>query len=146
MNSRTGYSGSPVFIYRTPGFDLEKNLDEARRNKKVLLDGANYLALLGIHFSQFPEYWELKRIKKDAAEASQKGLIIEGDYVRGLSGMTCVLPAWSIMDVLNLPKLREHRRMQDDMEERGMFRDRLRPEPESASPTGPPGTRTTGIG
>ena len=55
--------------------------------------------------------------------------------MRGLSGMTCALPAWEITNVLNLPKLREHRRIQDDMEEPGMFRDGPRPEPEAARPT-----------
>jgi len=36
-------------------------------------------------------------------------LIVEGDYIKGLSGMTCVVPAWDILEVLNAPELVEKR-------------------------------------
>jgi hypothetical protein len=36
-------------------------------------------------------------------------LVAEGEYVKGLSGMTLVCPAKAIQDVLDLPVLREMR-------------------------------------
>ena len=42
-------------------------------------------------------------------QAAKESLIIEGSYVKGLSGMTCVLPAWYIQDVLDMPKLKNIR-------------------------------------
>lgn len=108
LHSRTGYSGSPVFIYRTPGYDLEQSL-EGSDGQRLLLAGTNLLMLLGIHFAQFPELWEVtdkgKLINKDTHEP----LLTDGKFIRGLSGMTCVLPAWSILEVLNMPKIKTHR-------------------------------------
>lgn len=100
MHSRTGYSGSPVFVYRLPGMEFSRHTPGAN---------TEYLGLLGIHFAQFPDLMELKSQEK--AEAEAKSLIVEGKYVKGLSGMTCVLPAWTILEVLKMPKLRQ---MRDD--------------------------------
>lgn len=33
-------------------------------------------------------------------------MIIDGAYVEGMSGMTCVIPAWQIMEVLDMPQLK----------------------------------------
>jgi hypothetical protein len=113
LHSRSGYSGSPVFAYRTPGFDLEQTVGTTPEDRYILLAGTNYLALLGIHFAQFPEEWEIgtgKPIrKKDSESAGAVPLIQEGRYVKGLSGMICVLPAWSIWEVLNMPILKDGR-------------------------------------
>jgi hypothetical protein len=116
LNSRTGYSGSPVFVYRTPGFDLEEGHEPDSPDGKLtgkellLLAGTNYLCLLGIFFAHFPEEWEIREGKAAPTEtAAGVPLISTGKYVRGLSGMGCVLPAWNIMEVLNLPKLRNIR-------------------------------------
>jgi hypothetical protein len=65
------------------------------------------LELLGIHWGQFPERWELRN--GAPAEESRRDLITEGAYVQGMSGMTCVIPAWHIREVLDMPKLRELR-------------------------------------
>lgn len=106
LHSRSGYSGSPVFVYRTPGYDLEEKLPSRLDEASILFAGANYLALLGIHFAQFPEQWEIEHPRaKPQFHESRVPLIEEGRYVKGLSGMTCILPAWLIWDVLNLPKL-----------------------------------------
>jgi hypothetical protein len=128
LHSRSGYSGSPVFVYRMPGYDLEDRLEE----KQLLLAGANYLGLLGIHFAQFPEKWQLiSGLSNLAAEMSDVPLIQDGAYVKGLSGMTCVLPAWNILDVLNLPHLKEARDQDDaQTEERQAREGRSQPEPE----------------
>jgi len=112
LHSRSGYSGSAVFVYRTPGYDLEQIGPKDFKEAKLLFAGANYLALLGIHFAQFPEQWEIGR---EAAPATQSSvpLVKTGQYVKGLSGMTCVLPAWYIWEVLNLPELKRQREEAD---------------------------------
>jgi hypothetical protein len=71
--------------------------------------------LLGVHWGQFPEPWELTgQSKPDAAKASKESLVIDGGYVKGLSGMTLVVPVWRIMEVLNLPKFKEQRHRGDE--------------------------------
>ena len=56
MHSRTGFSGSPVFVYRTPGAQL---VDDATDQNYLPL-GPAVLRLLGIHCGQFPENMWLK--------------------------------------------------------------------------------------
>ena len=111
MHSRPGYSGSPVFVFRTPGYDLEERLGQGAE-QSLLLSGVNFLGLLGIHYDQFPEAWpiigkfgEISPVKHD------------GPIIRGLSGMTKVLPAWSILEVLNMPGLKDIRDKLDDEHE-----------------------------
>lgn len=112
LSSRSGYSGSPVYIYRTPGYDLEK-MPSTDGNDRILLEGTQHLSLLGIHWGQFPEEWEIRAgISPEIAKES--ALVREGKYVKGLSGMTCVLPAWCIAEVMNLPKLVQQRQNSDD--------------------------------
>jgi hypothetical protein len=110
LHSRTGYSGSPVFFYRTPYGDLgERPPDTGVLRLPV---GSSVMRLLGIHFAQFPELWELS--DKQKLSESHEPLITEGKYVKGLSGMTCVLPAWNIKEILNMPKLRAQRKKRDE--------------------------------
>ena len=52
LHSRSGYSGSPVFAYRTPGYDLEERLGVGGE-AKILMSGTNHLSLLGIHWDSF---------------------------------------------------------------------------------------------
>ena len=118
MHSRTGFSGSPVFAYRTFGADL--TLDGRHRIKgltvisngrpglsqyrdstrieeaKATFRSENIFRFLGIHWGQFPEIWPIKP-GKDAER---------DDYVEGYSGMTCVIPAWKIAAFLDQPKFR----------------------------------------
>jgi hypothetical protein len=99
MHSRTGHSGSPVFVYRTPGTDI---------GFIQTMQTGPYFGLLGIHWGQFPELWEIKKETIPQTEASS--IIREGQYIKGQSGMACVLPAWSILEVLTMPKLKGLRR------------------------------------
>lgn len=107
VHSRTGYSGSPVFVYRTPGYDLEERHDPKSPN--LLCSGVNLLVLLGVHFAQFPEQWEIESGTAKTKKESGESLITEGKYVKGLSGMTCVLPSWTIMEVIDMPELKKIR-------------------------------------
>jgi len=94
MHSRTGYSGSPVFVYRTTGSIFAK--------PNTIMGGGHLLKLLGVHWGQFPERWEF-------ADARDSSSITKGKYVTGFSGMTCVCPAVAIREVLELPELRRMR-------------------------------------
>jgi len=100
LHSRTGYSGSPVFVYRTPG----NNFDT-----RVLDTSDAFSYLLGIHWGQFPELWEIT----NDYDLSEAGVITEGQYVKGVSGMTCVIPAWHIRDMLYLEKFVKEREESD---------------------------------
>jgi len=96
MHSRSGYSGSPVFVYRTPGTNLEHTL---RTGVPDL--GRSMLCLLGVHFGQFQE--ELK---------------VSGDQhppVYGPSGMTCVVPSWKILELLDKKELKQERASNDEI-------------------------------
>lgn len=98
--------------------------------------------MLGIHFAQFPEQWEIvSGATKAQREVSSVPLVTEGGYVKGLSGMTCVLPAWIILEVLNSPKLKAQRDAADDAEQARRDREGHPPEAEvpaaAANPANP---------
>ena len=88
MHSRGGYSGSPVFVFRTLG----ANLDHANTSNIVLRESTLY-KFLGVHWGQFPETLELR----------------SGEEVTGWSGMTCAIPAWRLEGVLNLQEIKKRR-------------------------------------
>jgi hypothetical protein len=117
MHSRTGFSGSPVYVFRTFGSDLTNDFFGHEFESLIIRDSGgsfgksgrmrvrNYFKLLGIHWGQFPERWELSD-KSRLEETRKAGLITDGRYVEGMSGMTCVIPAWQICEVLDMPKLK----------------------------------------
>jgi hypothetical protein len=97
MHSRTGFSGSPVFVYRTLG----SHFMPAAQPGQVLTGGGHNLRLLGIHWGQFPEDWPVK-------SKALPGAFFKQAYehsVSGFSGMTCVIPASQILEVFNLPEM-----------------------------------------
>ena len=129
MHSRSGFSGSPVFVYRTPGQDLttpiemqfqvqiDKNwLDRSPlRTEDVRVRANTIFNFLGIHIGQFAEEWETRDTIKVGAESKKRGLIKDRAFVKGWSGMTVVVPAWDIIHVLeNVPELVAMRREKDD--------------------------------
>lgn len=112
IHSRTGYSGSPVFFYRTSGSDL----DAAMNGREITLS-APEMRFLGIHYSQFPEEWEIKELQKQVAASSVPAAAVIVDenkrVVVGMSGMTCAIPAWRIMTLLDTPALKKQREAAD---------------------------------
>jgi hypothetical protein len=99
VRSRSGFSGSPVFVYRTAVSNLE-NLSS------ISLGGSNqFLVLLGVHWGQFPERWEVSALE-DGAETQESWQTGDRAYVKGLSGMTCVAPAWAILELLDTPAIK----------------------------------------
>jgi hypothetical protein len=110
VHSRTGYSGSPVFVFRTAGNDLDDlNIEGPSRGRDILISGTRYFGLLGIHFAQFPEMWELEKTKTSALPSESLISNSSVEYIKGMSGMTCVLPAWTIIEVLNMRILKKER-------------------------------------
>jgi hypothetical protein len=117
MHSRSGFSGSPVFVYRTFGSDLEDR--EGFRFLEIEMDSFRpkggrikteaILQFLGIHWAQFPEEWELRDEKRIAQGSKRRHLVRDGQFIRGMSGMTCVIPAWQVLEVLDMPKLKARR-------------------------------------
>jgi hypothetical protein len=134
LHSRSGYSGSPVFVYRTPQSDLDPPPPRRTPNLGLQLqpDLATFFLLLGIHFAQFPEMWEVTSSGKlrHESDAVKEPLLTDGKYIKGLSGMTCVLPAWSIRKVLNMPSLRQTRDKNEAETEARFQREGYPPEPE----------------
>ena len=128
MRSRTGFSGSPVFIYRTPLSDLRPVISGGNL---VLSGETTMFKLLGIHCSQYPERFEVKK----AAPEARGDQIVEGDELKGPSAMNVVIPAWRIREVLDHPDLRALRMERDKLREKAGRRDRPEPELVSEPPT-----------
>jgi len=130
LHSRSGYSGSPVFVYRTLGSELVNDPRHRELTWDEFKNGTQFFLILGIHFAQFPEMWEVTSSGKLRRETSPEPLLTEGKYIRGLSGMTCVLPAWYLQEALDMPALRRLRERSDDITEARFRREGYPPEPE----------------
>jgi len=57
------------------------------------------LVLLGVHWGQFSERWDIER-RSIVSEAESEATITDGKYVMGFSGMTCVAPAWELLELI----------------------------------------------
>lgn len=98
MHSRSGFSGSPVFVFRTMGSDLRTVVEGGDIN---LVPPSMYL--LGIHWGQFTEDWELN----EELSGPEKEIALSGKnkkIIKGLSGMTVVAPVSAIRELIDLYK------------------------------------------
>ena len=119
MHSKGGFSGSPVFVYRTAGSHLSTS--------EAVMMNWHYLKLLGVHWGQFPDFMEMDHRPPSDKTVGSMAALTEGAskaYVIGLSGMTCVVPAAALLDLLDDPRLvemREHveRQIEPEMAKRG---------------------------
>jgi Trypsin-like peptidase domain len=98
MHSRTGYSGSPVFVYRTAGSIFAK--------PNTIVGGGQLMKLLGVLWGQFPEDWDIQ-LKGSASPSTVP--MLDGHSIKGMSGMSLVCPAWAIWELLNMPELKSRR-------------------------------------
>ncbi len=141
MRSRPGFSGSPVFIYRTPSGDLREAAERGgfrTRLRSIDFVGAGgdfgyemidhidsnyaadekerrkntFLMLLGIHAGQYSERVEARKIKKTAGESDD--VIRDRDKLKIPSSMALVVPAWEIINLLKQPIFLEQRTKRDD--------------------------------
>ena len=134
MHSRTGYSGSPVFVYRTPGSSLKWIVGGG----PVQLAHANF-ALLGIHCGQFKDELPIKGRRKERKTREAKlASRSHEEYIEGMSGMTIVIPAERILDILNLPELAALRAKEVEMRKQDGLQ-QPKPVPEIAAPVDPRG-------
>lgn len=130
LHSRTGYSGSPVFVYRTLGsYFLE--------GKGIITGEGHVMMLLGIHWGQFSEEWEIKegKVVVETSENHNESMIIKGQYIKGLSGMTCVIPSAAIWELLQSEELQEAREASEQRMEKLLGNRGSLPVAESALPT-----------
>lgn len=127
MRSRGGFSGSPVFVYRTPEGDL-RNVDFGVRRRTTQAprmksfgnrgpmrgelgtiewqheyDTENnlFVSLLGIHAGQYPEPVKVKKVAANPKHG-EADIIHDGDKLEIPGGMTIVVPIWEVYDLLNL--------------------------------------------
>lgn len=119
-HSRTGFSGSPVYLYRpgaivitgvSMGNTSAPKLNGPKTSQRTWGFGNDTrIKLLGVHWGQFPERWEIARHEKYVkSAAAQAAKITAGEYVEGLSGMSCICPASQVVDLLQSEKLRQQR-------------------------------------
>lgn len=124
--SRTGFSGSPVFAFRTFASDLTK-IGVGERLVLDLDEKVAFWGLLGIHCGQF---WDPVEVRK--ATQSETTPIVEGDKLRIQSGMTIVIPAWRIKQFLDQEEtFVTMRRTREEEDESDADR---RPRPEGVAP------------
>ena len=112
-HSRYGYSGSPVWVWRSKYDDLG-----AHRNQSwgywPESPRQSFLFLLGCHRGQFREDTQVF-----AAESRpEPKLLKSGDDVEIPGAMTVVVPAWSISELLKDPKLSQQREARERRPER----------------------------
>jgi hypothetical protein len=136
MRSRPGFSGSPVFIYRTPSGDLRQaserggypvprarfsgpefsdandmleSMDEFREHMATRAN--TFLALLGIHAGQYHERVKAHKSRQTIAESGD--LLRDGDALRIPSSMAVVVPAWGIMELMQIERFTDRRKQRE---------------------------------
>lgn len=146
MRSRPGFSGSPVFVYRTPDSDL-RNITYGPREMRTSRESFSqrvaemrqahdlrqntFLRLLGIHSAQYHDKVKAYKIatRNRSAEIGENG-IRDGDTLRIPNSMCVVVPAWQISKLLCLPIFSAQRHKREEMDSESNS-----PEPESVVPS-----------
>ena len=152
MHSRPGFSGSPVFVYRTPDGDLRdlemratvKKVTLARESRSVHDDvhgrgeehveliehdyrNNRFLKLFGIHVAQFHDEVTIQKIASGTSEKEAAPDLKDGDTIRFPGSMTIVVPAWEILELLERnATLKEQRRTRKAEAREADARDRRR--------------------
>lgn len=121
MHSRTGFSGSPVFVYRTPGSVFLPTIDLSVTWK--------YMKMIGLLWGQYPEAWEIENGKSLSVSAYKASVIENGKYVVGLSGMCCLVPSQDIINLLQYFELNDIREQNEVALEKTSSRAGLLPKP-----------------
>jgi len=156
MRSRPGFSGSPVFLYRTPAGDLrsatERGRDKPFQNaansavnaytwptgrhrlgmlaEDLEVQGNTFLMLLGVHAGQYPERVEARKVRTTSGESDD--IVRDRDKLKIPGSMAVVVPAWEIVNLLNRPHFVELRQQREQIEMQKREQKNT-PEPEAAS-------------
>lgn len=147
MHSRPGFSGSPVFVYRTPAGDI-RDITYGPREKPISLITSlssiksltqyydphalltaddirknTFIRLLGIHVGEYHDLVEVKKVSTAAQSRgkqikTQKQTIKEGDKLEIPNSMALVVPAWEIGKLLGLQTFEDQRRARDMRDEK----------------------------
>jgi hypothetical protein len=145
MRSRSGFSGSPVFVYRIPEADLSRPpfpLDSDvtyskhgifaepssdLRGRTTIKD--HLLGLLGIHCSQFLEPTKVAKSPNQSKERIGDP-INEGDDLYIPGSMNIVIPAWCVTELLDLDIFERARQKREPAFRRAMLK---RPQAEAVA-------------
>jgi hypothetical protein len=119
FKSMPGFSGSPVFIYRSGTLDFWNTYRAADPNE---------LKFLGVDFCHLPEIAELGTLS-DSGEFRPVGSRL---WVRHSAGIMGVVPAWRLRELLMTKRLQERRK---EVEEAALDERRVRAARDSAAPT-----------
>ena len=98
MRSVSGFSGSPVYVYRGP-FASRPDLPNISAIERIFV--------LGVDTGHVTRRDPL-RLKNDTEAPG-------GLFVRSNTAMAIVVPAWKIVDTLSLPELEEQRRAEREL-------------------------------
>lgn len=103
LRSSCGYSGSPVFV--------QAPIPRNHRPSALAPD-----ALLGVHWGNIIEPWEVEtrivRTRQAALAANER----EVDFVHANTGMNGIVPAWRLMELLDMPKFKDVREQDEKAE------------------------------
>jgi hypothetical protein len=118
MRSRSGFSGSPVWVWRMPGNDLGYYNPYGGDASKSPIPGRfqdgrvfahTFLCFLGLHRAQFLERTTILSSKPELPANTE---------IEIASSMTVVVPAWEIEELLRRPNFVEERVNRDQRPER----------------------------
>jgi hypothetical protein len=72
-----------------------------------------FLVLLGVHAGQYPERIEARKVARTRAEHDD--IIRDRDKLNIPGSMAVIVPAWEIMNLLNIPTFEAGRRKRDEL-------------------------------
>jgi hypothetical protein len=106
IHSRSGFSGSPVFVFRTATFDMQKLIRSQGSPYKAKKYPHPFVRLLGVHCAQ---YHDLVAFEVVGSKSSEK-IALDGYWRICLpNSMTIVIPAWEITNMIDLKKFANKR-------------------------------------
>ena len=128
FKSMPGFSGSPVFIYRTGTIDfwnMYTPVAPAPRSDALPLNEPNRIHFLGVDFCHLPELAELGK-EEDGKFRPLKHL-----WIKHSAGIMGVIPAWKVKEVLMRPDVARRRKEIEDehtqQRDRQAFKDSIEP-------------------
>jgi hypothetical protein len=143
MHSRPGFSGSPVFVYRTPAGDLRDHADRGRLKRSRRNARPSVSVLGGGDFTQLVDWSPHNRASGDWDDESNTFIMLLGihvaqyqervearktakvdgegddnivrdrDQLKIPGSMTIVVPAWEIKNLLNFHIFENQRKARD---------------------------------